>query len=54
MLGVRYWLRADTEFLADYAQGMDYVQAVSARYIEIYFSGRQEPNPESSCDQDFF
>jgi hypothetical protein len=53
VLGVRYWLRVDTEFLINYAKGMDYVQADSLRHIEIYFSERRRTNPQLSCDQDF-
>jgi hypothetical protein len=53
VLGVRYWLRADTEFLAEYSRGMSYVQATPSRHIEIYFSEVRKADPQCSCDQDF-
>lgn len=53
ILGVRYWLRSDTEFLTEYAKGKEYIQAESPRQIEIYFSERRGADAELSCDQDF-
>jgi hypothetical protein len=54
VLGVRYWLRDDTEFLVGYAKGLGYVQADQpSHYIEIYFSQRREIVPKLSSDQDF-
>lgn len=53
MLGVRYWLRSDTEFLVEYAKGRDYIQTDPPRQIEIYFSERRGANAKLSCDQDF-
>jgi hypothetical protein len=53
VLGVRYWLRTDTEFLVDYAKGLGYVQADPSRYVEIYFSERRGFVPQLSGDQDF-
>ena len=53
ILGVRYWLRSDTEFLIEYAKGKEYIQSESPRQIEIYFSERRGADAELSCDQDF-
>ena len=53
VLGVRYWLRTDTEFLVDYAKGLGYVLPDPSRYIEIYFSERRGLDPQLSGDQDF-
>ncbi len=53
LLGVRYWLEQDTEFLVDYTKPLGYVQAVPARHIEIYFSERRAVDPKLSCDQAF-
>jgi len=53
ILGVRYWLRSDTEFLVEYAQKLGYVEADPARHIEIYFSERRGVDPQLSTDQDF-
>jgi hypothetical protein len=53
LLGVRYWLEQDTEFLVDYTKRLGYVEAVPARHIEIYFSERRAVDPKLSCDQAF-
>jgi hypothetical protein len=53
LLGVRYWLEQDTEFLVDYTKRLGYVQAVSTRHIEIYFSERRAVDPKLSCDHAF-
>lgn len=53
LLGVRYWLEQDTEFLVEHTKLMKYVQAVPSRHIEIYFSERRAIDPRLSCDQAF-
>lgn len=53
VLGVRYWLQTDTQFLVEYAKGLGYVQADPPRYVEIYFSERRGFVPQLSADQDF-
>lgn len=53
VLGVRYWLRSDTEFLAAYAKERPYIQIDPLRHLEIYFSERRGVNQSRSCDQDF-
>ena len=53
VLGVRFWLSSETEFLADYAREMPYIQIDPSRYLEIYFSERRGVNQARSCDQDF-
>jgi len=46
-------LSSETEFLADYAREMPYIQIDPSRYLEIYFSERRGVNQARSCDQDF-
>jgi hypothetical protein len=53
VLGVRYWLSSETEFLAGYAKDLPYVQIVPSQAVEIYFSGQRTINQSLSCDQDF-
>ena len=53
LLGVRFWLSSETEFLADYAKELPYIQIDPSRYLEIYFSERREIDQSRSCDQDF-
>jgi len=53
VLGVRYWPFEDTEFLIDFAKGLAYVSTDLSRYIEIYFSGQRNAEPNLSSDQDF-
>ena len=53
ILGVRYWLGSETEFLADHARELSYIQVNPSRCIEIYFSERRVVNQSLSADQDF-
>jgi len=56
MLGVRYNLCKDTEFLFEYAKQIDYLlskELGTFRYVEIYFSERRDVDPLRSCDQGF-
>ena len=56
VLGVRYYLCSDTDFLFGYAQEIGYALCVDRgtfRYIEIYFSHQRDVDPLRSGDQDF-
>ena len=56
VLGVRYYLCADTEFLMGYAQEKDYMLSKDCgtfKYVEVYFSGQRDADPLLSCDQGF-
>jgi hypothetical protein len=53
VLGVRYWLGSETEFLSDYARELPYIQIDPSRNLEIYFSERRGVNQARSADQDF-
>jgi len=53
VLGVRFWLSSETEFLSDYAEQPPYVQIDPSRYLEIYFSENREISQQRSSDQDF-
>jgi hypothetical protein len=53
LLGVRYWLEKDTEFLIDHCRGLSYVQTTPSRHIEIFFSDGRAVDPKLSCDQAF-
>jgi hypothetical protein len=53
VLGVRYWLSSETEFLAHQARELSYVHLDALRCIEIYFSERREVDQSLSSDQDF-
>lgn len=53
LLGVRYWLRDDLQFLATMEYEKSYIKAQPGRQIEIYFSGRRDVNQELSCNQEF-
>ena len=56
VLGVRYYLCSDTDFLFGYAQNRDYVLSVDRgtfRYIEIYFSHQRDVDQHRSGDQGF-
>jgi hypothetical protein len=53
LLGVRYWLREDTEFLVGLTKGLSYVEAVPSRHIEVYFSDRRGVDQGRSSDQAF-
>lgn len=56
LLGVRYNLCEDTEFLFDYAQRRDYMLSKEAghwKYLEIYFSEKWDVDPLRSSDQGF-
>src|SRR5262249_17416335 len=48
LLGVRYWLEKDTEFLSDHSKQLGYVQNTPSRHIEIYFSDRRTVDPKLS------
>jgi hypothetical protein len=56
VLGVRYYLCADTEFLMNYADARDYMLSTDGgtfKYVEIYFTERRDVDPLLSCDQGF-
>ena len=53
LLGVRYGLNEETEFLGEQTRALDYVKVVAPGYIEIYFSDRRHFEPKLSADQDF-
>ena len=56
VLGVRYYLCADTEFLMAYAQERDYMVSKDGgtfKFVEIYFSERRGADLLLSCDQCF-
>ena len=56
LLGVRYYLCRETEFLFDYAQRTDYMLSADCgtfKYVEIYFSEKRDVDPLRSCDQGF-
>jgi hypothetical protein len=56
VLGVRYNLCEDTEFLFGYAQRRDYMLSKELgrwKYVEIYFSEEWDVDPLRSCDQGF-
>ena len=56
VLGVRYYLCGETEFLFDYAQRKDYMLSSDRgtfKYIEIYFSVMRDVDPLRSDDQGF-
>ncbi len=53
VLGVRYWLESDMDFLAQYAKELPYVHVDPSRNLEIYFSERRAIDQLHSGDQDF-
>jgi hypothetical protein len=56
ILGVRYYLCADTEFLIGYSQVKDYMLSRgfgTFSYVEIYFTEKRDVDPLRSCDQGF-
>jgi hypothetical protein len=53
ILGVRYWMDSETEFLADYAKDLPYIQIDPSRNLEIYFSERRTISQLHSGDQEF-
>lgn len=56
LMGVRYNLCEDTEFLFGYAQRRDYMLSKDLgrfKYVEIYFSDKWDVDPHLSCDQGF-
>jgi hypothetical protein len=53
LLGVRYWLNEETEFLTQEAEGLPYANVDPSRFVEIYFSDRRDIEPQQSADQDF-
>ncbi len=53
VIGVRYWLDTETEFLIDHTAGLSYIQPDPSRHVEIYFSDNRAVDPQLSGDQDF-
>src|SRR5271170_2270004 len=53
VIGVRYWVQQDTEFLAEYTKRLDYVKVDPKRHIEVYFSSDRAIEAKLSCDQEF-
>lgn len=56
ILGVRYYLCSNTEFLMGYAQAREYMLSKdfgTYSYVEVYFSGNRDVDPLRSCDQGF-
>lgn len=53
VLGVRYWLNSETEFMVGHTAGKSYVHADLSCYIEIYFSESRAVDAQLSGDQDF-
>ena len=53
LLGVRYWLREDLNFLGENVKDRDYVEVEAGRQIEVYFSRGGQVDQRLSCDQEF-